>query len=90
MREQGLDETKVAAKFKRLLSRVDNKGHEKLMLDTLKECSKHLEPDPAARAGADSDAPVPIQLVHFVPRPEREETPAEEPPGSEDTTAGPV
>jgi hypothetical protein len=79
MRVLGLDESKLAGKFDRLLDRLEEKerprASEKLLLEVLRECGKLLEAYPVARsasASAGSAPNVPVQLVTMVPRPERE------------------
>lgn len=77
MRVFGLDEIKVAQKFLRLVIRLDKKedlSSAKILLETLKDCCKHLAPPAVARlAGPAGAAPdVPVQLVHFVSRPDRD------------------
>lgn len=71
MRELGLDESKLAGKFDRLVNRVDKPKKEKLLLEVLRECGKLLEVYPAASHSAGGSDPVPVQLVHSVSRPDR-------------------
>jgi hypothetical protein len=73
LREQGLDERAVAATFvhvlRKLTRKTDTTGSvEKLLVDVLKECSRHLGPSERAAA---TDSAVIVQLIHRVPRPER-------------------
>jgi hypothetical protein len=79
MRVLGLDESKLAGKFDRLLDRLEEnhrpRASEKLLLEVLRECGKLLEAYPVARsstASAGAAPNVPVQLVTMVPRPERE------------------
>lgn len=74
MRSVGLDETKLAEKLDGMVDRLDKPRHEKLLLEALKECVKHIE-GPASRGSAGSE-PVQVVLVTCVPRPAREEKPA--------------
>ena len=75
MRRTGLDEYKVARTFAVVVDKLSGKnpkdsgGVQKLLVDVLKECSRHLDPPHSER-----DAPsVPsrIMLIHHVPRPDR-------------------
>jgi len=79
MRVLGLDESKLAGKFDRLIDRLEAnhrpRASEKLLLEVLRECGKLLEAYPVARsstASAGTAPNVPVQLVTMVPRPERE------------------
>jgi hypothetical protein len=74
MRSVGLDETKLAEKLDRMVDRLDRGKHEKLLLEALKECLKHIEE--AASRGSAGSGPVPVVLITCVPRPAREEKPA--------------
>lgn len=76
MRAIGLDESALAGNYSRLLNRVDEPENEKLHLETLKEFGKLLDAYPVASHAAGND-PVPVQLVHSVPRPARPETSSE-------------
>ena len=74
LRTQGLDEREVARKFADVVARHTpapdeaNEGSaDKLLVDVLKECLRHLENSPS------SDFPPP-KLVHKVPRPRRAES----------------
>lgn len=85
MRNRGLDEYKVAEIFATVVEKLSGKkrgaggGSEKLLVDVLKECSRHLD-TPRTTERQASDAPTPITLVHCVARPVR-------PALSEGTTA---
>lgn len=77
-RARGLDEHEVADKYVVALRKLSRKkrqegegGVEKLLLDTLKECSRILEPPRPASERASSDAPAVVKLIHRVPRPSR-------------------
>ena len=79
MRQQGIDEHKIAYVLNeqvdrlRLTNSKENRKHkksaaeEKMILDSVKECVKII--DPAARAGAALDQVV-LPLTHQVARPE--------------------
>ena len=74
LRQRGLDEHTVADNYvgviEKLRDKTDKSGSvEKLLVDVLKECSRHLEP--ARPAGGPGDMPVHVHLVHNVSRPER-------------------
>lgn len=72
MRKIGLDENCLAAKYHRLLERLEHRGGtaEKLFFEAVKECAKLLGVSTAPPRPAEA-APlnVPIRLVHDVPRP---------------------
>jgi hypothetical protein len=76
LRQRGLDEHEVADNFVGVIEKLKEKtdksgGVEKLLVDVLKECSRHLEPArPADRLGT-GDVPVHVHMVHNVTRPER-------------------
>jgi hypothetical protein len=75
MRKRGLDEHAIAEGYvhvvQTLTARTDSTGNvDKLLVDVLKECSRHLAPPERTGPG---DAPVFVQLIHNVPRPERSE-----------------
>ena len=74
MREQGLDEQKVAATIAGTLdvlcNSVGDQGITKLLVDVLKDCARLLEP-PKGEHGGLGEGPVTVELVHDVPRPER-------------------
>jgi hypothetical protein len=76
MRRSGLDEYKVARTFAGVLDKLsdgkkakDTGGVQKLLVDVLKECSRHLDPPQSERAAPAT--PVHITMVHNVPRPFR-------------------
>jgi hypothetical protein len=78
MRRSGLDEYKVARTFAGVVDRLsdgtkDRGGVQKLLVDVLKECSRHLDPPQSERAVP--AAPVQITMVHNVPRPFRTQPP---------------
>ncbi len=92
LRKHGLDEHVVAGKFVHVVKKLTGKdakasGVDKLLVDVLKECSRQIEAsnDAAQKAAKEKeaarapspDAPVIVQLVHSVERPDR---PAPEPP----------
>ena len=78
MRRSGLDEYKVARTFAGVVDKLsdgtkDTGGVQKLLVDALKECSRHLDPPQSERAAP--GAPVHITMVHNVPRPVRTQPP---------------
>jgi hypothetical protein len=81
MRRSGLDEYKVARTFAGVVDKLsdgtkDTGGVQKLLVDVLKECSRHLDPPQTERAA--SAAPVHITMVHNVPRPFRTQPPPQQ------------
>ncbi len=83
MRRSGLDEYKVARTFAVVVDKLsdgkkakDTGGVQKLLVDVLKECSRHLDPPQSERAAP--AAPVNITMVHNVPRPVRTQTPPQQ------------
>jgi hypothetical protein len=82
MRRSGLDEYKVARTFAGVVDKLsdgtkDRGGVQKLLVDVLKECSRHLDPPQSERAAP--AAPVQITMVHNVPRPFRTQTQPQQP-----------
>jgi hypothetical protein len=82
MRRSGLDEYKVARTFAGVVDKLsdgtkDTGGVQKLLVDVLKECSRHLDPPQTERAAP--AAPVHITMVHNVPRPFRAQAPQQQP-----------
>ena len=74
LRREGLDETGYARKLGGFFDEVEGNAKVaklKLMLDGLKELSRHLEPKRSGGAEADAEAPAVVQLVHNVDRPSR-------------------
>ena len=75
MRSSGLDEYKVAATFANVVDKLSGTkrgdgGVQKLLVDVLKECSRHLDPPHSAdRDSKESSGS--ITLIHCVPRPDR-------------------
>ena len=75
MRRSGLDEYKVARTFAVVVDKLSGKnpkdsgGVQKLLVDVLKECSRHLDPPHSERDTP--AAPSRIMLIHHVPRPDR-------------------
>ena len=75
MRRSGLDEYKVARTFAVVVDKLSGKnpkdsgGVHKLLVDVLKECSRHLDPPHSERDAP--AAPSRIMLIHHVPRPDR-------------------
>jgi hypothetical protein len=80
LRREGLDEMGYARKLGGFFDQVEGKANVsklKLMLDGLKELSRHLEPKRAGAVDADPEAPAVVQLVHNVDRPSRSDEPPE-------------
>lgn len=80
LRAHGLDEHTIADTYVHVVAKLTNGttragAVEKLLVDVLKECSKRIDDELAAqRASAEAaaaDAPVYVQLLHAVPRPDR-------------------
>lgn len=85
MREIGLDARAIASAYGRVYVEVFADAEavsnvQKLRLDLLKELSRHVAPPERTGSG---DAPVIVQLIHNVPRPERPRPRNELPPPSE-------
>jgi hypothetical protein len=80
LRQAGMDETTVAEGYVGVVKKLGGKNDkgdtvEKLFVDVLKECARHLDqPRPASvtAATAPSDGRVTINLIHNVARPPRE------------------
>ncbi|MGB0036502.1 MAG: hypothetical protein WBP79_13615 [Candidatus Acidiferrales bacterium] len=76
-----MDEHRVAGGYAAALDKLtdsDTSGVEKLLVDVLDKCSKLIEPPrPGDRSAA--DAPVTVQLIHYLDRPARNELPASPP-----------
>lgn len=80
MRARGLDEhlvARVMAMFIR--ARLKQKKFDKLVVDMVEKVIRVLEPSRPADRGA-SETTTPVQLIHYVDRPERD-NPADEIPG---------
>jgi hypothetical protein len=72
LRETGFGEGQLALDFCTLVGELRKRGDDlKLLLETLKECGRHLD---AARErdGDGGDEAISVELVHSVARPERE------------------
>ncbi|HEV2489519.1 MAG TPA: hypothetical protein VGT03_06910 [Candidatus Acidoferrales bacterium] len=86
MRAAGVDEERIALSFAEQLDRLEGRKKTKgripgkLLLDYLKECVRIVYAP--ARRGVESEQPTTVELVHFVPRPERNE---QKPPVTPDT-----
>ena len=83
MRRSGLDEYKVARTFAGVVDKLsdgktpkDTGGVQKLLVDVLKECSRHLDTPQSERAAP--PAPAHITMFHLVPRPVRTQTPPQQ------------
>jgi len=75
MRVEGVDETTVAKTYRSLLGRASAESttaDAKLLLDTVRDCAKILEP-PTEAEGLPENAV--IQLVHNVARPDHDTAP---------------
>ncbi len=82
LRREGLDETGYARKLGGFFDQVEGNAKVaklKLMLDGLKELSRHLEPKRSGATDADAETPAVVQLVHNVDRPSRPDDPASDP-----------
>jgi cell division ATPase FtsA len=87
LRIKGIDEHAVAETFAGVVDMLktkteENDDVEKLLVDVLKECSKHLEEDSKATAAA----PLQVKLIHNVARPRRDSAPVA--PPSETSNSG--
>jgi hypothetical protein len=74
LRREGLDEIGYARKLGGFFDQVEGNAKVpklKLMLDGLKELSRHLEPKRPGVVDAEAEAPAVVQLVHSVDRPLR-------------------
>lgn len=74
LRREGLDETGYARRLGGFFDQVEGKASVpklKLMLDGLKELSRHLEPKRSAVVDAEAGLPAVVELVHSVERPVR-------------------
>jgi hypothetical protein len=79
LRRKGLDEWTIADGYVDVVGKLTRKSERndsvaKLLVDVLKECSRHLEPPRSADAAPDT--PVIVRLVHTVSRPKREPAPS--------------
>jgi hypothetical protein len=90
MRERGLDERLIADMFATVVGKLhennssDSGSVQKLLVDVLKECSRHL--DPPREAGREtSEGPAAIILIHEVDRPQRDLPPVNEATADETT-----
>jgi hypothetical protein len=72
LRSGGMDERAYAKALARFMARVASANRDaKLMLDGLKEWSRHFQPKRSAESAPANDPPVIVQLVHDVRRPVR-------------------
>jgi hypothetical protein len=76
----GLDEHAIAKKYVHVVRKLsgstpDPGGVHKLLVDTLKECSRQIEASNPPPRAPNPDAPVIVQLVHSVARPTRPQPP---------------
>jgi hypothetical protein len=86
LRVHGLDEHAIAENFANVVGKLKHKTDqsgsvEKLLVDVLKDCARHLDASAPAPRSASGDVPVFVQLVHTVSRPARVLSP---PPKAED------
>ncbi len=82
LRAIGLDEIEVAENFAHVVDKLKGKGDktggvEKLLVDVLKDCARHLESSAPEPKSISPDAPIIVQLVHSVSRPARTLPPAD-------------
>jgi hypothetical protein len=73
LREQGIDERKIAEGYASLhdkLGQSDDKGDLKLLVDVLEKNTRTLDP-PRPPDRNSGDSPVTVILKHCVPRPQR-------------------
>lgn len=74
LRRRGLDEIEYADTLGGFFAQLEGEADVpklKLMLDGLKELSRHLEPKRSSSGEGDAEAPAVVQLVHSVDRPSR-------------------
>jgi hypothetical protein len=76
LRRQGLDEHVVAGRWVHVVEKLTGDkpgagGVEKILVDVLKECTRQLDSDAEASERSRAEAPVIVQLLHKVHRPER-------------------
>jgi hypothetical protein len=77
LRASGVDERAVASAYARA---IEQEGDvEKLLVEILKECARHLEPPGSLGQVSADDGPAVVQLVHNVPRPARTAADGEQP-----------
>jgi hypothetical protein len=74
LRQSGLDEWTIADGYVEVVEKLttkakSSKSPDKLLVDVLKECSRHLEPPRSGDSG--SEGPITVRLVHNVSRPKR-------------------
>ncbi len=82
MRVRGLDEMGAARAMRSFIGAVSKeKPNRKLLLEALKEVFRVLEPVRAGDRPA-ADAPVHVQLIHYVARPRESQLPVEAPESS--------
>jgi hypothetical protein len=77
LRRSGVDEMAVAGHLAETIKKLSDKsetgdGVQKLFVDVLKECTRHLDsPRSPSTSPAASDSPVIVHLIHNVARPVR-------------------
>jgi hypothetical protein len=76
LRVHGLDEHAIAENFANVVGKLKDKTDqsgsvEKLLVDVLKDCARHLDASAPAPRSASGDVPVIVHLVHNVQRPPR-------------------
>ena len=80
LRIEGVDESAVAKTYRALLQRQESNTttqDAKLLLETARDCAELLDPP---RGSDEIPANAVVQLIHNVPRPDREVAPAEDAP----------
>jgi hypothetical protein len=82
LRKHGLDEHTIAGTYVQVVDNLKKDGKkagsgDKLLVDILKECSKHIEASQPVAEGA-----IQVQLVHNVERPARAGPPEAPPEGA--------
>ncbi len=80
LRIEGVDEIAVAKTYRALLGRENSDAttqDAKLLLETARDCAELLDPP---RGSDEIPANAVVQLIHNVPRPDREALPAEDAP----------
>jgi hypothetical protein len=71
LRKEGMGPRHYARRLKDFVESVTAETDPKLALDGLKEWGRHLETKRSAGGSSEPEAPVMVQLVHAVPRPDR-------------------
>lgn len=93
LRRRGLDEIEYADTLGGFFAQIEGEADVpklKLLLDGLKELSRHLEPKRSGAAEAEAETPAVVQLVHSVDRPSRSDELLEPPNAPGATSAEPA